>query len=272
MADKDIITTRRHALVRKLAAIRDDRDSPLMFMEGPRLVQEVLNSEESIEILVWTPSAESHPFFEKAKSNAKRKIQVSESVFRGISDVDNPQGILAISRRPTWEWADIFGRAPAPIVILDGVQDPGNVATILRTAEAAGASGVVTTPGAAHLYSPKALRGAMGSTLRVPCLEHLTIKEILNELRKNSCLLVGAAAPGKIPGQESMLYTQIDWKMPTAILLGQEGQGYSSEWNVAVHRVVHIPMQPSVESLNVSAAAALLLYESFRKRVELFSK
>src|SRR5207302_7665867 len=127
-----------------------------------------------------------------AQGKAKRKVQVSDSVFKAISDVDNPQGILAIARCPEWSWKDLVDRAPAPLVILDGIQNPGNVATIVRTAEAAGAAGIVTTPGTAHIFSPKALRGAMGSTLRLPCLEHLTIREITKELAKNSILLVAA--------------------------------------------------------------------------------
>ena len=94
---------------------------------------------------------------------SRRKFQVSETVFEAVSDVKCPQGILAVTGRPRAGWPDLLSRAPAPLVILDGIQDPGNLATIVRTAEAAGAAGVVTTPGTAHLFSPKALRGAMGS-------------------------------------------------------------------------------------------------------------
>ncbi len=279
VAESTVITSRRHSLVKELAEIRDDRDSPLMFMEGPRLVQEVLDSGNPIEILVWTPAAENGDVFKPAHAKAKRKLPVSESVFKSISDVDNPQGILAIARCPKWSWEDLTGRAPAPIVILDGVQDPGNVATIVRTAEAAGASGIVTTPGTAHIFSPKALRGAMGSTLRLPCLEHLTVREITKELSKNSILLVAATLQEKIktksPSRSQRLselpmqYTQLNWKMASAILFGQEGKGISPEWDAHIHQAIFVPMQPPVESLNVAAAAAVILYESFRRRAEL---
>jgi TrmH family RNA methyltransferase len=278
LAESTVITSRRHSLVKELAEIRDDRDSPLMFMEGPRLVEEVLNSNRAIEILVWTSTAESEEVFKAAEAKAKQKLQVSDSVFKAISDVENPQGILAIARCPEWSWRNLFDRAPAPVVILDGVQDPGNVSTIVRTAEAAGAAGIVTTPGTAHLFSPKALRGAMGSTLRLPCIEHAPVLEVVRELRKNSILLVAATmAPSiksKSPsrsqrlGDLPMLYTQMNWKMAAAVLFGQEGKGISKDWDSAIHQSIFVPMQPPVESLNVAAAAAVILYESFRRRAE----
>jgi tRNA G18 (ribose-2'-O)-methylase SpoU len=139
--------------------------------------------------------------------------------------------------------------------------------------------GIVTTPGTAHIFSPKALRGAMGSTLRLPCLEHLTIREITKELGKNSILLVAATlqekTKSKSPSRNQRLselpmqYTQLNWKMASAVLFGQEGKGISPEWDAHIHQAIFIPMQPPVESLNVAAAATVILYESFRRRAEL---
>src|SRR5882724_1662192 len=197
MSDAGVITSRRHSLVKELSDIRDNRDSPLLFMEGPRLVQEVLDTKTPIEILVSTPAAEGQAVFKPAQAKAKRTLQVTDSVFKAISDVENPQGVLAIVHGPIWTWQDFFKRLPAPIVVIDGVQDPGNVSTVLRTAEAAGAAGVVTTPGTAHLFSPKALRGAMGSTLRLPCLEHRTAAEISKELKKSHVGLVATTMASK---------------------------------------------------------------------------
>jgi TrmH family RNA methyltransferase len=279
MSESPVITSRRHALVKELADIRDDRDSPLMFMEGPRLVQEVLNSNVSIDMLVWTSSAETENVFKLAHEKAKKKLPVAESVFKAISDVNSPQGILAIARCPRWTWQDLVGRMPAPLVILDGVQDPGNVATIVRTAEAAGAAGIVTTPGTVHLFSPKALRGAMGSSLRLPCLQHISVREIAKELHKNSIYLMASTMleknKGKSPSRSQRMkelpqqFTQINWKMAVAILFGGEGQGISADWDSEIQQSIFVPMQPPVESLNVAAAAAVILYESFRRRAEL---
>lgn len=264
MTEPDIITSRRHSLVRELADIRDDRDSPLMFLEGPHLVHEVLNSRIAIEILMWTSSAISDPVWELAQVKAKRRFQVSDSVFRAVSDVESPQGILAIARCPKWTWKDLVALSPAPLLVLDGIQDPGNVAAILRSAEASGAAGIVTTPGTAHLFSPKALRAAMGSTLRLPCLEHLPVQEIATILQK--CSYTPVAAIMRETDKKSFLYTQLDWEKPWAILFGAEGKGLSESWDTLVEKFIHIPMQPPVESLNVAVAASVILYESRRQR------
>jgi len=261
---QELITSRRHALVGELRAVRDDRDSALMFLEGPRLVKEILRQGNPVEVLAWTPAAETTHALDSLLDRVKRTFQLSESVFEAISDVGSPQGILAIAERPHWTWTDLWEKVPAPLVILDGIQDPGNVSTIIRTAEAAGAAGLVTTPGTAHLFSPKGLRGAMGSTLRLPSLEHQPIQTILSEISRASYAL--AASTMRSPERTSDAYTRIDWKKPWAILLGQEGKGISAEWQPHIRQFVHIPMQATVESLNVAAAAAILLYESARHR------
>jgi len=260
----DLITSRQNPLVKQLEGIRDDRDSPLMFLEGPRLVQEVLSTKLPIEILVWTKSADGDPVLEAAKPQAKRLFRVADPLFRSISDVDAPQGMLAIARCPRWTWKDLLNKAPAPLVILDGVQDPGNVATIVRTVEASGAGGLITTPGTAHLYAPKALRGAAGSSLRVTVLEHRPAAEIVAELKKADYHFLAATVSTK--AERVFPYLDVNWNWPSAIILGQEGQGISSAWGSAVDQFIFIPMDSPVESLNVSAAAAILLYEARRSR------
>lgn len=260
----ELITSRQNPLVKSLAQIRDDRDSPLMFLEGPRLVAEVLKSKRPLEILIWTKSIDGDPVLEEARNHAKKLFRVSDPVFQAVSDVDAPQGILAIARCPNWTWEDLLKKAPAPLLVLDGIQDPGNVAAIVRAAEASGAAGIVTTPGTAHLFAPKALRGAAGSTLRLPCLEHLQAIDIASRLKKANYQLFAAAAREK--SADPVCYTDIPWDFPQAFLLGKEGKGLSDTWGSAIDRPVYIPMEPPVESLNVAAAAAILLYESRKHR------
>jgi RNA methyltransferase, TrmH family len=250
--------------LKEIQTIRDSRESPLLFLEGPRLIQEALLANFSLEILIISQDFPETAFLAPIRSRSKRQFVVSESVFRVVSDLETPQGVLGICRRPSWTWDDIGKRMPLPLVIFDGIQDPGNAASIMRTAEAAGTSGIVTTPGTARLYSPKALRGAMGSTLRVPVLEHCSIEDIAAQLKKLKCGLLMSRVPQK--ADNPVLYTKIDWKAPQAILLGQEAKGVSLAWNARPHQTVTLPMQPPVESLNVGAAAAILLYESARQR------
>jgi TrmH family RNA methyltransferase len=262
----ELISSRQNPLVKELQAIAEDRNSRFMILEGPRLVEEVLKSPLSVDILVWTTAAEADPVVSLVQPKAKRLCRVSSAVFEALSDVKSPQGILAVVERPRWTWDDLLKKKSSPLVILDGLQDPGNMATILRTAEAADASGVVTTPGTVRLFSPKALRGAMGSTLRLPILEHLEIQAIVGPLQKAGYTLIGTAA-GALSAIPTSSYTALDWSKPCAIVLGNEGQGLSKAWSSHLAINVQIPMQVSVESLNVSAAAALLLYESYRHRI-----
>ncbi len=259
-----LITSRQNPFIKEIQKIRDDRNAPLIFLEGARLVQEALLSQFALEILVVSDEFPETSFLDPLRSRAKQNFIVSKAAFGAITDVENPQGILAIVRRPTWKWEDLMEKTPAPLLILDGLQDPGNAASIVRTAEAAGAAGVVTTKGTVHLFSPKAIRGAMGSTLRLPIIEHRTREDIVKEVKKKKYGLLGTTVLKETP--DAKAYNDVDWKQPWAIVVGQEGQGLSKEWKDDLVRTLHIPMCKPVESLNVAASAAVILYESARQR------
>lgn len=259
----DVISSRQNPLLKEIIAIRDERDSPLLFLEGPKLILEAVNANCKLEMLIVSEDFPQISFLEPIVAKTKRVVKVSDGVFKAISDVENPQGLLAIGREPEWSWESMLSKSPIPLVILDGIQDPGNAATIIRTAEAAGVAGVLTTPKTAHLYSPKALRGAMGSSLRMPILEHIPVEKIVAQLRKAGYYI--AATPlGEAKKPTS--YLDVDWKMPWAIVFGQEGKGIDPVWEKHTDKLVQIPMQEPVQSLNVSAAAAVMLYEAYRIR------
>jgi len=258
------ISSRQNPLLKEILSIRDERDSPLLFLEGPRLIQEAVNAHCLPEMLIVSEEFPQTSFLEPIEEKTQRVFRVPDNLFRIISDVESPQGLLAIARRPHWTWEQIAARKPAPLVVLDGLQDPGNAAAIIRTAEASGAAGIVSTPGTAHLFSPKALRGAMGSSLRLPILEHLPAEEIAAKAKQWGYHLVAATVPQK--SGKSVVYTKVDWKQPQALVLGQEGKGVSAIWVKLADQTIYLPMQPPVQSLNVGAAAAVLLYESARQR------
>jgi TrmH family RNA methyltransferase len=257
------ITSRAHPLLKELRELRDHPNPDLLFLEGPKLVEEALRASIPLKTLIYTSDfKDAAGLIHRATDKAKQTLSVSDSIFRSVSDLVEPQGVIAVGERPHWTWEQILAKSPAPIVVVDGLQNPGNVAAIVRTAEAAGAAGVITTPGTARLTSPKALRGAMGSVLRVPTLEHQSIPEIAKQLSENKYTLYGASHST----EDFDLYAEIDWTKPGAILLGQEGSGLSMDWEPFDCRGVKIPMEGAVESLNVGAAAAILLYEAFRQR------
>jgi TrmH family RNA methyltransferase len=151
-------------------------------------------------------------------------------------------------------------------LILDGLQNPGNMASIVRTAEAAGAAGIVTTPGTVRLTSAKALRAAMGSSLRFPCLEHVPVEQINDNLSHGGYKLYGTLADAETKIKSSLTCWEVNWTNACAVVLGQEGGGLPASWGMILHDTIVIPMQGKVESLNVAAAAAVILYEAFRQR------
>jgi TrmH family RNA methyltransferase len=252
-----IITRRSHPLLKELRDIRDRTPFGLLFLEGPKLVDEAIKASISLKTLIYAEDFKNLDLLNRAKSRANSLFAVSASIFKSVSDLVEPQGILAIGEGPRWSWEQLLISKPAPILVLDGLQNPGNVSAVVRTAEAAGAAGIVTTPGTARLTSPKALRGASGSILRVPNLEHQRPDDILQQLSTSGYTVYAA---DKTAGRN---YTQLNWNQPIAVVLGQEGGGISDHWKA---EVVTIPMEKPVESLNVAAAAAVMLYEAYRQR------
>lgn len=266
MAAAPVLSSRQNPLVKILKDRRDDSSSGFLFLEGPHLIDEALKSRLEIETLVLSEKAVRSGAVDKARRKAERTLHVTESVFEALSDVRSPQGVLAFARARTWTWSDLTRSTPALLVILDGIQDPGNAASILRTAEAAGGAGVITTKETARLFSPRALRAAMGASLRLPILEHQPFATIVHELGKAGYSLLAAQMErsANAAGPIAQSLWAMDWKRPWALVLGQEGSGLSAEWPEPFQHVVSLPMKAPVESLNVAAAAAVLLYESRR--------
>jgi len=255
-----ILATRQNQTVQELRAVRDDAAGPLLFLEGPKLVEEALKSGLWLERLAFVAHWRESALHQEATARARERFQLTPYVLEGISSVPAPQGVIAIARKPATDWKRLLARAPRLIMVLDGVQDAGNAAAIVRTAEAAGAAGLITTPGSARLFSAKALRGAMGSSLRLPILEHLEVDRIAENLAAARYVLLTTAAASA----DSRPYSAVDWKRACACVLGQESGGVSPRWDSHAPTRIHIPMDPAVESLNVAAAAAVLLYEARR--------
>ena len=176
-----------------------------------------------------------------------------------MSPVRSPSGAVAIARRSLWTMADALASGNALIVVAHDVQDPGNVGGIMRTAEAAGATAFVATPTTADPLGWKALRGSMGSGLRLP-IARADIGDVLRGIRA-----AGVQSSALVPrGGRSLFET--DFQQPSALILGSEGAGLPADLLLQVDRRITIPMQHPVESLNVGVAAALVLYEAFRQR------
>jgi TrmH family RNA methyltransferase len=191
-----------------------------------------------------------------------RVVAVADDVLAAMSPVREPSGAVAIAGVRSADLESVFAKADEQplVVVLAGLQDPGNVGAVIRAAAAFGASGVVAIEGSANPFGWKALRGAMGGTFRIPVAARGTMSEVIAAAQKKDVRLVAAVPRGGTP------LPQLNFHMPTAVILGSEGGGLPAELLRAMHEAVTIPMQTPVESLNVAVAAALILYEAMRQR------
>lgn len=186
-----------------------------------------------------------------------RLAVLSDALFRSISDTEAAQGVMALVRPPEWDIAQLFAGVPL-VVVLDGVQDPGNAGAIVRAAEAFGATGVIFLKGTANPYNPKAVRASAGSVFRVPLVADVAGGPAREALRERGVEVYAAAPSGGV------MLDEVGLKGACALVIGSEGRGVSAEW-MAGAAGLRIPTG-GVESLNAAMAAGILLYEARRQR------
>ncbi|MBL9134015.1 MAG: RNA methyltransferase [Verrucomicrobiaceae bacterium] len=177
-----------------------------------------------------------------------------------LADTMSTQGLIVIAERP-WRGVERVFDAPSPLIVgLDRVQDPGNVGTLMRTAEAAGASGLLSFAGSADAYAAKTLRSAMGSAFRLPVVVDVAGAGAIEACRAKSIRCVAAC------GEADLAYDEYDWTQPVMLILGNEGRGVDDSLIRLCDTRVRIPLHAPVESLNVAAAGAAILFEAARQR------
>ncbi len=185
---------------------------------------------------------------------------VSDSVFSAISDTKTPQGILCLVRMPEYALADLLKSECPHLLLLESIQDPGNLGTMLRTGEGAGVDGIIMNRSTVDLFNPKVIRATMGSLYRVPFVLVDDLAEVAGALKRHGITLHAA----HLKGTET--YDTPDYTKGTAFLIGNEGNGLSDETAALADAYIRIPMEGKVESLNAAIAATLLMYEVHRQR------
>ncbi len=261
------ITSRDNSLLRRARAVRDGKADESIFVEGLRLAEEAFTSGLEIEAVIYSEEImrkeRAASLIEISRAAGSTVASVSEKLLESISYTKTPQGIVLIATRPASDEASFNAIQPASplLVILHGINNPVNVGAILRTAEAAGATGAIATANTSDPLSPKALRGAMGSAFRLPIWMGASFAEVIAWCIERGVRTVCAAAAG------SKSYTEIDWRGPRALIVGTESTGLSPDEIAAADEAVRIPMAGSVESLNVAVAAGIILYEAHGQRV-----
>jgi TrmH family RNA methyltransferase len=260
------IASRDNSLLRRARAVRDGKVDDLIFVEGMRLCEEALTSSLEIDAVVYSDHIARKPraakLIAQITERANTSASVSEKLLESISYTKTPQGIVLLAKRPPSDVDNLMKRKPATplIVILHETNNPVNVGAIVRTAEAAGATGLIATANTADPFSPKALRGAMGSAFRLPVWRGATLPDVLKWCRARKTQIVCADVSAK------RLFSDVDWRNPSALLIGRESAGLSAEELSAADVAVRIPMKGSAESLNVAVATGVILYEAARQR------
>ncbi|MCI8300698.1 MAG: RNA methyltransferase [Lachnospiraceae bacterium] len=184
---------------------------------------------------------------------------VSERVFQGICDTKTPQGILCLVKMPQYELQDLLVKK-AHLLILEDIQDPGNLGTMLRTGEGAGITGVIMSRGTVDIFHPKVIRSTMGSLFRVPFYVAEDLSHTIHSIKEQGVTVYAAHLKG------SLSYDKADYTDSCGFLIGNEGNGLSAEIASLADTYIRIPMQGKIESLNAATAAALLMYEAGRQR------
>ena len=185
---------------------------------------------------------------------------VSDSVLLAAADTAAPQGVLAIVEKPAYSLKDLLAKGPRCLLLLEGIRDPGNLGTMFRTAEGAGATGIVMSPDTADLFQPKTVRATMGSLYHMPFAEAKDWQGALSAIKAAGVSLYAAHLQGKA------MYDTLDYRGDCGFLIGNEGAGLTAETAAFADAYVKIPMEGRLESLNAAMAAGLLMYEANRQR------
>ena len=253
-----MITSLDNSKVKKIRALltrgRERRKEGLYVVEGLRICREI--PKDLIEEIYISESFEV-PDDLKALLGEKGCEVLSNDCFMKAADTVSPQGILCIVRMKKAE----IPKGPAPLyVILEDIQDPGNLGTILRTAEGAGVTGVFVSKGSAELYSPKVVRATMGSLYRLPIAEFDDMEALLAQLRSEGVTTFATCPDGSVD------YLAPDYNVGCAFIIGNEGNGIQERTAALADHHILIPMEGSLESLNASVAAGLVMYEAYNQR------
>lgn len=259
------ITSTKNPLVKRIRSLADrtNRDAEgRMAIEGVRLVEEALAAGVRAELLLYDPDAQREnsrikDLLESASAQGIRTIEAASHVIEAASEVETPQGVIAVLEIPRHDLGRVLETHDLLLVVVDRIQDPGNLGTIIRVADAAGASAVTVTRGTVDPQNPKTVRATMGSLFHLPVVE-VDAASLAAELKRRGVRIVVADQHGALE------YTSVSLRRPLALVLGNEATGADPLWREAAEAVVRIPIYGRAESLNVAIAGALLLYEARR--------
>lgn len=259
------IKSRDNHKLKYVRKVREGKISDVVFIEGLRLAEEAVRSElEITDCLIseiFIDSEREQSLIASIEKRGKLISELEDKLFQTITDTKNSQGIILICKKP----AKTFSENPVEkkhFLFLYEINNPSNLGAILRTAEAAGVGGVIISKRSADPFSPKALRSSMGAGFRLPIWTEADFDEVLEWAKKQNLTTTAA----DINAQKE--YTEIAWEQKRLIVFGSEAEGLSEELRSRISELIIIPMENSVESLNLAVSCGIILFESKRKKGE----
>lgn len=264
------IASRDNARVKLVRKVRDGREKSLVFIEGLRIAEECLRSDLNITqvfiVADLIAKDRGRQLVNTFLSRGFNVIELSPSIFDSIAETKDSQGIVVLADRMSTDLPS-FERSiketadnPKLFIYLHEINNPSNLGAVLRTAEAAGASGVTISERSADVFAPKAIRTSMGSVFRIPLWTNVKANEAL-EWAGNRRLIISGANIGA-----AKAYTEVDWRLPRLLIFGSEAHGIPDDIRGAIAENISIPMENGVESLNLAVSAGILLFEAKRSR------
>lgn len=258
------ITALKNSQVKMACALKQKkyREKERKFLaEGLRTVEEAVKSGAVVSVFYTdAENARLEACLGKAATCGAKLYRVSEGVFKKIADTETPQGIVAVCRIPEYSLEDLFGSSRL-LLALDRIADPGNLGTILRTADAAGAAGVALFAGCTDLYAPKTVRASMGSVFHIPAIAGVTEEEFFKAAHKWGYKVVVTC----LRGAENLYTAELAGRL--VLVMGSESTGVSENILKTADTKLYIPMPGAAESLNVAVATGIFMFELLRRNL-----
>lgn len=232
-------------------------------IEGIKMVEECVDNNYPLSHIVYCDELfnirGADQIWEKIKTH-DRLIKISNKLYREISQLENPQGILAVAKFRLNSIDEILNKSNPFILLLDRLQDPGNMGTIIRTADAFSIDGIIISEGSVDVYNPKVVRSTMGSIFRMPLYFTRDLEKMIEELKDRHIKVYSTSLKGNKYIQD------VNFRQPSALIIGNESRGVSKDLEKLADQLIKIPMSGEAESLNAAIASSIIMYEALRQR------
>lgn len=261
------ITSPKNSLIKEIKSLYRKRDrwsNQLFIIEGIKIIEEAIFNNIYLKYIIFTDkllsTVEGKDFFEEIKYR-DNIVHITENLFKEISDTENPQGVIGVAKFNIPVLDEIFSIKNPSLLFLDGVQDPGNMGTIIRTCDAFNLDGIILGKGSVDPYNPKVVRATMGSIFRVPLYIIDDSLEVLSTLSSYRIKILATSLEGSVPVYD------IDYKEGFVLVIGNESKGVALDILSKSDTLIKIPMPGFAESLNAGVAASIIMYEAMKSRL-----